>query len=243
MTRLSERYRPKCLAEVLGQSATRMLQRFVASPFRTCFMFKGAPGIGKTSAALALANELGCDDEFSGLHVITCSEFNIGAARELFRSLHLRPMAGNGWRVVVFEEMERLHPQVQVYLKVALERDVPEHCIIIATSNDTSELQDALLERFTAIEFDCYDSLPAAGLARLRDLWAELSDGAAEPRDIARWGWSKDSNGKPIRFSMRAAFDKLQVELLNPPPVAVPVATPVLKPVSPSVPTLATRSA
>ncbi len=60
MESLAIKYRPKNLSEVLGQSeVVRALRLFVAQPYPTSFLFHGDTGVGKTSAAVAMAYELG----------------------------------------------------------------------------------------------------------------------------------------------------------------------------------------
>src|SRR3990167_1213437 len=60
----SERYRPTSLSEVVGQSKVVEKLKEVVRDYRTGkadmphLMFKGPPGVGKTSTALALCQEL-----------------------------------------------------------------------------------------------------------------------------------------------------------------------------------------
>ncbi len=65
MTSWAERHRPRTLEEVVGNpTAISELRKWAASwqrgrPDRPAVVLQGDPGIGKTSAALALANEMG----------------------------------------------------------------------------------------------------------------------------------------------------------------------------------------
>src|SRR3979490_2746338 len=60
-----EKYRPKDLNDVVGNpTAVSELRKWAASwqrgrPEKKAVVLQGPPGIGKTSAALALANEMG----------------------------------------------------------------------------------------------------------------------------------------------------------------------------------------
>src|SRR3989475_13081292 len=65
MTGWAEKYRPKTLDEIAGNpTAVAELRKWAAAwdkgrPDRRAVILPGDPGIGKTSAALALASEMG----------------------------------------------------------------------------------------------------------------------------------------------------------------------------------------
>jgi hypothetical protein len=165
-----------------------------------------------TSAALALAAELGCADEFSGLHVVPCSEFSIDVARRLFEgadgytaTLRLRPLEGRGWHVVVLEEMEWLSPQCQRYLKVALETRMPPRSIVVATSNGAGGLDKALLQRFDAFAFGSGKFFSQACQERLEAIWLAEAGQEPMPPDWRNWGWDGE------HFSMRSALAAMEL--------------------------------
>ena len=210
--KLSEKYRPATLEGVVGQSATRYLRDVAKTPDERCVLLEGVGGCGKTSAALALAAELGCRDEFSGLHIVPCSELSIDVARRLFEGmdgysavLRLRPLEGRGWHVVILEELEWLSPQCQRYLKVALETRMPSRCIVVATSNGAGGLDRALLQRFDVFAFGSGKYFAQACQERLEAIWLAESGEAAMPPDWLTWGW----DGK--YFSMRSALAAMEL--------------------------------
>src|SRR5262249_7688652 len=75
---LVDRYRPQTLAEICGQGpAMALLQAFAKAPYPAAFVFAGETGTGKTSAALALARDLGCvpdECEFGGIYTISAGD-------------------------------------------------------------------------------------------------------------------------------------------------------------------------
>ncbi len=210
--KLVEQYRPATLSAVVGQSAARTLEDFAADPYPTCFALVGRPGTGKTSSALALAADLGCPDEFSGLAVIPAADLGVDPLRRLLDTIRLRPMLGSGWRVVVIEEFERLSPQASQLLKVALSSEhLPPRVVWVATANNVDKIDEALFERFTALEYNAGDELAAAALERLRAAWRHETDGAPEPAGLEQMGWR--ASGDTLRYSVRAAWDEMQTAL------------------------------
>jgi MoxR-like ATPase len=214
--RMAEKYRPQRLADVVGQACVGKLKRFAANPFATCWLFQGNPGTGKSATALALAAELGAVDAFSGLEMICTANLGKAEAEAAVKRLHLRCLAGE-WNVLVLEELERLSPQCQVFLKVALaSENLPPRAVVIATSNDTALIDEALLERFgRPLRFDAWQGFAEAGARRLAEIWARESGGAPLPKNASYWGWHLDDKAKPVRFSLRAALDSLQQALLE----------------------------
>jgi replication-associated recombination protein RarA len=203
--RLADSYRPSSLSEVVGQFPTRVLKAVAMEPYPSCWLLEGAAGVGKTSSALALAADLGCTDELSGLHMTIASELSIDAARELFESsLRLRPFSGGQWHVLVIEELETLSPAASTYLKVALETRLPSHSIVVATSNGAGKLSKALLQRFSLLQYDGSKVFALACRDRLAEIWRQEFGHVPLPQGWEEWGWDGDS------FSMRRSLDQLQ---------------------------------
>lgn len=202
--KLCERYSPQKLTEIFGQPV-QMLRAFCRQPYPSCWLLLGSPGVGKSATAYALASELGCHDEYSGLHTVTACDLSIDVTRELFQStLRMRPMEGSGWHVLILEELDLLHEKVANFLKVALERRLPAKCVVVATSNSVEKLQEALVERFTVVAYSSGSSLASAVLPRLESIWREEYGDAPMPSGWEKRGWDGD------RFSVRRALDGLQ---------------------------------
>lgn len=205
--KISEKYRPKSLSEIVGQSVPHsILFGWMAEPYSCCWLFRGAPGTGKTSTALAMAEELGCADS---CRIVPCSDLGVDKARELIRALALSPMFGSGkWNVLILEELERLSPACQQYLKVALE-SLPSRAVVLGTSNNTSLIDPALLQRFTVLDFGSGAEFAKSANLRLAQVWLEETNGAPLPAGFDRWGMAESGE-----FSLRLAYDRLQQGLL-----------------------------
>lgn len=209
--RLSEKYRPTSLGEIVGQPSVRLLRALAAKPYSCCVLLECEfGGVGKTSTALAFAHDIGCEDEFSGLHVVPCSELSVECARELFdgNTLRLRPMMGSGWHCVVLEEFDWIPAQTQRFLKVALETKLPSKCIVVATSNGAGKLDAALLQRFRCYSFSSGKQFAMAARERLLEIWQFEAGDMDPPAAWRHWGQMSDG-----QFSLRVALDRLQDHL------------------------------
>lgn len=205
MQRFSEKHRPCKLHEIVGQPAVVRLRVFLAKPYSCCFMLEGPPGVGKTTAAHALPHELGCDELFDTHHV--CGpNLDIDRARELMQTLNMRPVGGQ-WQVLVIEEFEAAcSPSVSRYLKDALEKSLPKHAIVIATSNNGAKIEKALRQRFRWLQFSNGPDFVLAAQAYLGGVWrSEAGPEHPYPREGARWGFDGDGE-----FSLRLALDEMQ---------------------------------
>ena len=79
------------LSDIHGQSpVVRSLSAFAAAPHSNAFIVAGSSGVGKTAAAWALANELGCDPDWGGVVEIPSGMQDGRAVEDLLRRMQLR---------------------------------------------------------------------------------------------------------------------------------------------------------
>ena len=207
--RLSSIYQPTTLDEVVGQpAAIRRLKRIAANPFACCLLMEGGGGVGKSAAAKALIHDLGVS-EF-GIHEYSAARLRIEDVQQLFdTTFRYRPMAGCPWNILLIEEMELLPSKnVNSELKYQLsEQNHPDRLIVIATSNDASTLDEALLQRFESggiYPFSAGPSFADACLDRLGDIWQrEVGEDVPLPSHVAGMGWRNNA------YSMRRALAAL----------------------------------
>ena len=154
---LSDRYRPVRLANLFGQPhVVRNLQAFANNPYPAAFLFAGETGTGKTSTALALATELGCDldqREFGGVHVIASGEQSAEAVRECFQRMWLQAPCGSGWKVFILNEAERMHVQAETIWLDRLE-SIPPRTVIVFTTNHPAKISQRFRDRCVSLHFD-----------------------------------------------------------------------------------------
>ena len=209
--RLTERYRPRTLANVVGQPCIkRYLMPLVRSPEPSCWLLVGNGGTGKTAAAYALASDLGIDSLWD-CHHVCASELDIDRCRAMWGGM-LRYVPRNGWIVLVLEELDALpSEQVHRFLKDNLQSqrmaEQTPHLIVVATSNDISGLSAAFLQRWQVCQFEHGAKFAAAMRQRLQSVWAEVAPDTELPPEWRNWG--KDGEG----WSMRVALDELENHL------------------------------
>lgn len=181
---LAEMFRPKTISDVLGQEhVTSWLKSFVASPYPRALLFSGPSGTGKTSAALALANDLGAHDVMSGLDVIASGEQSADAVRNCIEKMSLYPMCGD-WRVTVVNECDRMSKQAETIWLDALE-NLPGHAVIVFTTNEPGSLSERFRDRCQHFEFEGgAQKIMGAAVRYAR----KLADSLGVPNDSANNG-------------------------------------------------------
>jgi hypothetical protein len=115
-------------------------------------------------------------------------------------------MTGSPWHILLVEELELIVSRhVNAALKDELgEQHMPQRLIVVATSNDASGLDEALLQRFDVLPFSAGPTFAEACQERLAKIWErEVGDGVPFPLGVEELGWRNGS------YSMRRAFAAL----------------------------------
>jgi replication-associated recombination protein RarA len=212
---LTERYRPRTLDHVWGQSnVVRALKTFVTEPYPAAFIFQGETGPGKTSAALALAGELGCrvdQAEYGGVWQIASGEQTADAVREMARRMWLTPMLGSGWKVVIVNECDRMALPAETVWLDRLE-NLPPRTVVVFTTNNAGKLSARFRDRCTGLTFESDAETVEPALRELLDqMWrAETGDNRA-PKDVIDGIISQTTDDG--RLSFRRAVQALAVQL------------------------------
>lgn len=145
----SERYRPSTIAECILPAETKsMVTEFIKTNNVPNLLFHGTAGVGKTTLAKAMANELEAD-----LMFINGSKDNgIDVLRTKIQQFASTVSLTGNKKMVVIDESDYLNPNsTQPAFRAFLEEFTS--CIFIFTCNYKNRLIDPLLSRLTTVDF------------------------------------------------------------------------------------------
>jgi replication-associated recombination protein RarA len=199
---LLEKYRPRCLADLLGQAwAAHQLTLFAEAPVPCAFLFEGDTGTGKTSAALLLAEALGvavAEGPFGGLHQIASGEQTGETVRRTTGGLRCRPFFGSGWRVLVVNEADCMTANAAVVWLDALE-NLPPMTVIVFTTNAPAKIPARLRDRCERLRFESSALLLRPDLQALIDrVWREEGR-SGEPPAVEDLGVADEAGNASFR--------------------------------------------
>ena len=199
---LTEKYRPTRIADFIGlERPKKILSAFCKRPTSGTWLFLGPSGLGKSTMALALANELHAE-----LHKIPSQRCNVQSIEDTVRRCWYAPMTPGGFHVVLADEADQMTDAAQLALLSKLDSTDPApNTIWIFTANDTERLERRFLSRCKVLEFSSY-GLAEQIAAYLDKIWhAEGGNGNAP--DLARLA-------KESRNNVRDCLMRLEVELM-----------------------------
>ena len=145
-----EKYRPKTISEcVLPRDLKDTFQNIIDSGECPNLLLSGRAGVGKTTVAKALCNELGVD-----FIMINCSEDgNIDILRTRIRNFASTVSLNDTMKVVILDEFDYSNAQsFQPALRGAIE-EFSSTCRFILTCNYKNRIIEPLHSRCTNIDF------------------------------------------------------------------------------------------
>ena len=146
----SEKYRPTRIADcVLTPELLNTFEETIKQGQIQNMLLSGGPGVGKTTVAKALCEELGCD-----YILINCSEDgNIDTLRTRIREFASAVSFSGGAKVVILDEFDYSNPQsMQPALRGFME-EFSKNCRFILTCNYKNRIIQPLHSRCTVIDF------------------------------------------------------------------------------------------
>ena len=146
-----EKYRPRKIAEtILPSNLKKTFQAIVDSGELPNMLFSGTAGLGKTTVAKALCNELSLDY----ILVNGSEEGNIDTLRGKIKQFASSVSLQGGYKVVILDEADYLNPQsTQPALRAFIE-EFANNCRFILTCNFKNRIIEPLHSRCSVYEFN-----------------------------------------------------------------------------------------
>ena len=145
----TEKYRPKTVEDcILPERLKVPFQEYVNQKQIPNLLLTGGAGVGKTTIAKAMCNEIGCDymvingSDENGVDVIRVKVKNYASSMSL----------SGGRKVIIIDEADYLSPNAQACLRNAIE-EYAANCSFIFTCNYKAKIIDPLHSRCSVIDF------------------------------------------------------------------------------------------
>jgi len=145
----TERYRPRKVEDcILPESIKASFQQYVNAKEIPNLLLTGTAGVGKTTIAKALCNEVGCDF----LVMNGSDENSVDDVRVKIKNYASSVSLMGGRKVIIIDEADYLSTNAQAALRGAIE-EFAVNCSFIFTCNFKNKLLDAIHSRCSVIDF------------------------------------------------------------------------------------------
>lgn len=169
------KYRPDNFGQVLGHEvAIGALQRVLKSASRPhAFLFSGPSGLGKTTLARIIGNQLEADVN----EVDAASNSGVDAMRQLVEMSQYMSMTGAGCRLLLIDECHRLsRPAFDAILKLL--EEPPEHLFLALCTTELVKVPPTIIGRCYHVQLN---PLKPVEIEDLLTVVCELEDWQVRP--------------------------------------------------------------
>ena len=145
-----EQYRPKTIDDcILPDSLKSLFSAFVKKGEISNMLFSGTAGIGKTTVAKALCEQMNCD----WIMINGSEEGGIDVLRNKIKNFASTVSLSGGKKVVILDEADYLNPQSTQPAMRGFVEEFHKNCRFILTCNFKNRIIEPLHSRFSNIEF------------------------------------------------------------------------------------------
>jgi DNA polymerase III delta prime subunit len=145
----TEKYRPKTINEcILPERLKKPFQEYVNSKEIPNLLLAGGAGVGKTTVAKAMCEEIGCD-----YMVINGSDDNgVDTVRYKIKNYASSMSLAGGRKVIIVDEADYLSPNAQAAFRNVIE-EFAGNCSFIFTCNFKNKIIEPLHSRCAVVDF------------------------------------------------------------------------------------------
>jgi DNA polymerase III delta prime subunit len=144
-----EKYRPNKIQDcILSEENTRFFQGIVTTKSMPNLLLHGSAGIGKTTIAQVLCEELG----YTTMMLNSSDERGIDVLRTKMRSFASAQSFDGSKKAIILDEADNLTNDAQAALRGFIE-DFSSNCAFILTCNHKNRLIDAIHSRCSSVNF------------------------------------------------------------------------------------------
>ena len=146
----TEKYRPQAVGDcILPDRLKKPFQEYVDQSSIPNLLLSGGAGVGKTTIAKAMCNEIGCDS----LVINGSDESGIDTFRVKIKNYASSVSLAGGRKVIIIDEADYLNPNsTQPALRNAIE-EFAGNCSFIFTCNFKNRIIDPLHSRCAVVDF------------------------------------------------------------------------------------------
>ena len=145
-----EKYRPKTIEDcILPTEIKKIFTDFVNNKEIPNLLLCGTPGVGKTTVAQALCNELGAD----WVQINGSEERNIDTLRVKIKQFASTISLSGGPKIVILDEADYLNPQSTQPAMRGFIEEFSKNCRFIFTCNYKNKIIQPLHSRCSVVDF------------------------------------------------------------------------------------------
>jgi DNA polymerase III delta prime subunit len=172
-----EKYRPTSVSDcILPDRLKKPFQEYVDRKEIPNLMLTGSAGVGKTTIAKAMCDEIGINH----LYINASENRGIDMLRTTIRNYASTVSLTGGTKVIILDEADYLTPEAQAAMRGAIE-EFAANCTFIFTCNFKARLIDALHSRCSVIDFALKtDEKPKMAMQLMKRMESILTEESVE---------------------------------------------------------------
>lgn len=204
---LADKYRPETIEEFCGlEKPKKIINKFLAAPYPSEWLFEGPSGTGKTSMALAI-----CKAVAGELHHIPSQSCDLATVKQVCDMCHRFPFdwtegKAAKFHVVLVDEADQMSNAAQLAFLSKLDATAkPPNTIFIFTCNATDRLEPRFLSRVRRLQFSNYGM--AQGIsAFLAKIWDRETDSPTDRPNFDRIAKEANNNVRDALMTLEVAI-------------------------------------